>query len=59
MAAWGVMDFAGRIVVHATARTAAPVYAAIIGKRRIFSTSLVPPHSPVLTMIGASMLWIG
>jgi Amt family ammonium transporter len=31
----------------------------MIGKRRNFPASLVPPHSPVLTMIGASMLWIG
>ena len=59
MANWGVMDFAGGIVVHATAGTAALVCAVIIGKRRNFPTSLVPPHSPVLTMIGASMLWVG
>ena len=59
MAGWGVMDFAGGIVVHATAGTAALVCAIMIGKRRNFPASLVPPHSPVLTMIGASMLWIG
>ena len=59
MANWGVMDFAGGIVVHATAGTAALVCAVMIGKRRNFPTSLVPPHSPVLTMIGASMLWVG
>ena len=56
MAGWGVMDFAGGIVVHATAGTAALVCAVMIGKRRNFPASLVPPHSPVLTMIGASML---
>ena len=59
MAEWGVLDFAGGIVVHATAGTAALVCALVIGKRRGFPTSIQPPHSPVLTMIGASMLWIG
>ena len=59
MAEWGVLDFAGGIVVHATAGTAALVCAHVVGKRRSFPTSVQPPHSPVLTMIGASMLWIG
>ena len=59
MAEWGVLDFAGGIVVHATAGTAALVCALVVGKRRGFPTSVQPPHSPVLTMIGASMLWIG
>ena len=59
MAGWGVLDFAGGIVVHATAGTAALVCALVVGKRRGFPSSVQPPHSPVLTMIGASMLWIG
>ena len=59
MAGWGVLDFAGGIVVHATAGTAALVCALVVGQRRGFPTSVQPPHSPVLTMIGASMLWIG
>ena len=59
MASWGVMDFAGGIVVHATAGTAALVAAIMLGKRRNFPASIQPPHSPILTMIGASMLWIG
>ncbi|NBW04768.1 MAG: ammonium transporter [Alphaproteobacteria bacterium] len=59
MAGWGVMDFAGGIVVHATAGTAAVVCALVIGKRRVFPRSVQPPHSPILTMIGASMLWVG
>ena len=59
MAGWGVMDFAGGIVVHATAGTAAIVCAVMVGKRRVFPASLTPPHSPVLTMIGASLLWVG
>ena len=59
MAARGVMDFAGGIVVHATAGTAALVAAVVIGRRRNFPSSVQPPHSPVLTMIGACMLWVG
>ena len=59
MASWGVMDFAGGIVVHATAGTAALVIAIMLGARRNFPSSIQPPHSPILTMIGASMLWIG
>ena len=59
MAAMGVMDFAGGIVVHATAGTAALVAAVVIGRRRNFPSSVQPPHSPVLTMIGACMLWVG
>ena len=59
MATWGVLDFAGGIVVHATAGTAALVCALVVGKRRQFPSSVQPPHSPILTMIGASMLWIG
>ena len=59
MAVMGVMDFAGGIVVHATAGTAALVAAVVIGRRRNFPSSVQPPHSPVLTMIGACMLWVG
>ena len=59
MAGWGVMDFAGGIVVHATAGTAALVCAIMVGRRRTFPQSVSPPHSPGLTMIGASMLWVG
>ena len=59
LAGWNVMDFAGGIVVHTTAGTAALVIAIVLGKRVVFPHSVQPPHSPVLTMIGASMLWIG
>ncbi|MEC8673572.1 MAG: ammonia channel protein, partial [Pseudomonadota bacterium] len=50
MAGWGVMDFAGGIVVHATAGTAALVCAIMVGRRRTFPQSVSPPHSPGLTM---------
>ena len=59
LSSWGTMDFAGGIVVHATAGTAALITALTLGKRKGFPKSITPPHSPILTMIGASMLWIG
>ena len=60
LAEMGVKDFAGGIVVHTTAGLAALVIALVLGERRSFSSNtIVPPHSPVLTMIGASMLWVG
>ena len=59
LADWGVMDFAGGLVVHATAGIGALVTAIVLGSRKQFPKSINPPHSPVLTMIGASMLWIG
>lgn len=56
----GVKDFAGGIVVHTTAGVGALVIAMVLGKRNSFSkNNLTPPHNPVLTMIGASMLWVG
>lgn len=56
----GVKDFAGGIVVHTTAGVGALVIAIVLGKRNSFGkNNLAPPHNPVLTMIGASMLWVG
>jgi Amt family ammonium transporter len=59
LAARGVMDFAGGIVVHTTAGISALVAAILIGPRSTFPRTLVPPHSPGLTMTGAGMLWVG
>lgn len=55
----GVMDFAGGIVVHATAGATAIVAAVMLGKRRGWPEHSVPPHAPWMTMIGAAMLWVG
>ena len=55
----GVRDFAGGLVVHATAGTSAIVFALLVGKRKHFPNEMRPPHSPVLVMIGAGMLWVG
>ena len=59
LAARGVMDFAGGLVVHATAGVSALVVAAILGRREGFPRDLHPPHNPGMTMIGAGMLWVG
>ncbi len=59
LGAMGVMDFAGGIVVHETAGIAALVIAATLGARRGFPKDVKPPHNPGMTMIGASMLWVG
>ncbi|MBX9664312.1 ammonium transporter [Novosphingobium sp.] len=55
----GTMDFAGGIVVHATAGVSAMVVALLLGKRTGFPKTQMMPHSPALTMIGAAMLWVG
>ncbi len=59
LAEMGVMDFAGGLVVHATAGTAAIVAVKMLGNRTGFPTHLRPPHNPGMTMIGAAMLWVG
>jgi Amt family ammonium transporter len=59
LAAKGTLDFAGGIVVHTTAGVTALVLAVMIGPRHTFPRTLVPPHSPGLTMAGGAMLWVG
>lgn len=59
LATLGALDFAGGIVVHATAGTAALVTAALLKPRQGFNKNLLPPHSPALTMTGAGLLWVG
>jgi Amt family ammonium transporter len=56
---WGAIDFAGGTVVHINAGIAGLVGALIVGKRIGFGKELMPPHSLVQTMIGASLLWVG
>jgi ammonium transporter, Amt family len=59
LAALGVMDFAGGLVVHLTAGASALVLALVLGRRRGFPHEQITPHSPGLTMAGAAMLWVG
>ncbi len=55
----GVMDFAGGLVVHATAGIASLVIAGFLGRRDGFPRDIKPPHNPGMTMMGAGMLWVG
>ena len=59
LAKMGVLDFAGGLVVHTTAGISALVIAYYLGPRKDFPKSFNPPHSPVLAMVGACMLWVG
>jgi len=59
MSALGVRDFAGGIVVHATAGASALLLAKLLGPRRGFPKELRPPHNPGMTAAGACMLWVG
>jgi Amt family ammonium transporter len=55
----GALDFAGGTVVHINAGVAALVAALLIGKRLGYPDTPMPPHSLTLTVVGASMLWVG
>ena len=55
----GVLDFAGGTVVHINAGVAGLVCAIVLGKRKGYGTENMAPHNLVLTVIGASLLWIG
>ena len=55
----GLVDFAGGLVVHATAGISALIYVIMLGKRKGFPNDLEVPHRPAIVMIGASMLWVG
>jgi ammonium transporter, Amt family len=55
----GVLDFAGGLVVHLTAGVSAVLLAIVLGPRMGFPHDVRPPHAPWMTMVGASMLWVG
>ncbi len=59
LAAMGVRDFAGGLVVHLTAGVTALVLAILLGPRLGFPDDVRPPHAPWMTMAGACMLWVG
>jgi Amt family ammonium transporter len=56
---WPVFDFAGGTVVHITSGVAALVTAVYLGKRAGYPQQDMPPHSLVLSFIGAGLLWFG
>jgi Amt family ammonium transporter len=55
----GVLDFAGGTVVHINAGIAGLMAALVMGKRKGFPTTAMPPNNLGYTMMGASMLWVG
>ncbi|RYY02780.1 MAG: ammonium transporter [Gammaproteobacteria bacterium] len=59
LASMGVLDFAGGTVVHINAGVSGLVAAIIIGPRLGFGRVAMPPHNLILTVIGASLLWVG
>ena len=56
---WDAMDFAGGTVVHINAGVAGLVTCIMLGKRKGYGSTAIPPHSVPLTVVGASMLWVG
>jgi len=59
LAGLGFMDFAGGTVVHVNAGVAALVAALVIGNRKGFPATPMPPHNLPMTVMGACMLWVG
>lgn len=59
LAALGVKDFAGGIVIHVNAGVAALVAALVLGRRRGFPVVAMPPHNMTMVVTGAGMLWFG
>ena len=55
----GILDFAGGTVVHINAGMAGLVAAIILGKRKGYPSTQMPPHNLGYTLMGASMLWVG
>jgi Amt family ammonium transporter len=56
---WGVLDFAGGTVVHINAGVAGLVAALMVGRRKGWPNTMMPPHNLALTLIGGSLLWVG
>ena len=56
---WGALDFAGGTVVHINAGIAGMMGCLYLGKRKGYGKDVMAPHSLTMTMIGASLLWVG
>lgn len=56
---WGVLDFAGGTVVHINAGIAGLVACIVLGKRKGYPSTPMPPHNLGYTLVGAAMLWVG
>jgi Amt family ammonium transporter len=56
---YGVIDFAGGLVVHVNAGIAGLVAATVVGKRRGYGSENLSPHDLTLAVIGTGLLWVG
>jgi Amt family ammonium transporter len=56
---WGILDFAGGTVVHINAGMAGLVAAIVLGKRKGYPSTAMPPNNLGYTIMGASILWVG
>jgi Amt family ammonium transporter len=56
---WAILDFAGGTVVHINAGVAGLMACIVLGKRKGYPTTAMPPHNLTITLVGASMLWVG
>jgi ammonium transporter, Amt family len=56
---WGVLDFAGGTVVHINAGIAGLVACLVLGRRKGYPHTAMPPHNLNFTIMGAAMLWVG
>nr|VFJ96238.1 MAG: ammonium transporter, Amt family [Candidatus Kentron sp. LFY] len=59
LGAMGLYDFAGGTVVHITAGVSAMIAAIVVGRRKGFPTTSMPPHNLAISVAGAGMLWVG
>lgn len=59
LADMGLLDFAGGTVVHITAGVGALVAAMVLGNRKGYGKTAMPPHNLTMTVTGAGMLWVG
>jgi Amt family ammonium transporter len=59
LGAMGILDFAGGTVVHINAGVAGLVAAIVVGKRKGYQKTPMPPHNLMFTIVGAAMLWVG
>ncbi|KAF1068177.1 MAG: Ammonia channel [Pseudomonas citronellolis] len=59
MVNWGMLDFAGGTAVHINSGVAALAAALMLGKRKGYPQTAMPPHNLGFTLIGAGMLWVG
>jgi Amt family ammonium transporter len=59
LGSWGILDFAGGTVVHINAGVAGLVACLVLGKRKGYPKTPMPPNNLVFTVVGAGMLWVG